>query len=90
MSREGDEPTLQVAGVRLGQVGVLVGEHDRTIPEILASLSFRAGVLSQSLTDVVSFAYVGQRAAKRLRIVAEQDVSAGAGGLLALQQRSQV
>ena len=43
-------------------------EHDRTIPEILTSLPFRAGMLGQSLTDVVSLTYVGQRAAERFRI----------------------
>lgn len=76
--------------MRLGEVGVLAGEHAGAIPEVLAALFLGSGVLPQPCSHLVAFAYVSQRSAEALRIIAEQDVDACPGCLRPLEQRGQI
>ena len=52
--------------MRFGHVGVLGGEDDYAIPELLAASLLGAGVLPQPYSDVVSLPYVDRFSGWRL------------------------
>jgi hypothetical protein len=88
--RKSDEAAFEEAGVCLGEVGVLAGEHDGAIPEVLAALLLGPGVLLQAGSHLIALADVSQCPAKASRIIAEQDVDACPGCLGPLEQRGQI